>query len=66
MASVMYGAGLRLLECCHLRVKDVDFMRREITVRDGGPRIARGGAALAADPGCSTDPTLLEQTIGRG
>jgi integron integrase len=35
MASVMYGSGLRLLECCRLRVKDVDFGRREITVRDG-------------------------------
>lgn len=35
MASLMYGAGLRLLECCRLRVKDIDFARREITVRDG-------------------------------
>jgi len=35
MASLMYGAGLRLLECARLRVKDVDFARCEITVRDG-------------------------------
>jgi integron integrase len=35
MASLLYGAGLRLLECCHLRVKDVDFDRGEITVHDG-------------------------------
>jgi len=35
MASVMYGSGLRLLECARLRVKDVDFARGEITVRDG-------------------------------
>jgi integron integrase len=35
MASLMYGAGLRLLDCCRLRVKDVDFARRELTVRDG-------------------------------
>ena len=35
MSSLMYGAGLRLLECCRLRVKDVDFGRRVITVRDG-------------------------------
>jgi integrase len=35
MAQVLYGAGLRLLECCRLRVKDVDFARHEITVRDG-------------------------------
>jgi len=38
MASLMYGSGLRLLECCHLRVKDIDFGRREITVRDGKGR----------------------------
>ena len=38
MASLMYGSGLRLLECCCLRVKDVDFARREITVREGKGR----------------------------
>lgn len=35
MASLMYGGGLRLLECASLRVKDLDFERGEITVRDG-------------------------------
>jgi integron integrase len=35
MASLMYGSGLRLLDCCRLRVKDVDFARGELTVRDG-------------------------------
>jgi integron integrase len=35
MASLMYGSGLRLMECCRLRVKDIDLSRREITVRDG-------------------------------
>jgi integron integrase len=35
MASLMYGAGLRLMECLRLRVKDIDFERSEITVRDG-------------------------------
>jgi site-specific recombinase XerD len=35
MASLMYGAGLRLHECCELRVKDVDFDRAELMVRDG-------------------------------
>jgi integron integrase len=34
-ASLLYGAGLRLHECLELRVKDVDFERREITVRRG-------------------------------
>ena len=35
MAELSYGAGLRLLECCRLRVKDVDFDRRQLTVREG-------------------------------
>jgi integrase len=35
MASLMYGSGLRLLECLRLRVKDIDLLRCEITVRDG-------------------------------
>lgn len=35
MASVMYGAGLRLMECLRLRVQDIDFSRNEIFVRDG-------------------------------
>jgi integron integrase len=38
MASLMYGAGLRLLECARLRVKDLDFGRGEITVHDGKGR----------------------------
>jgi integron integrase len=35
MASLLYGAGLRLTECLKLRVKDVDFEYRQIVVRDG-------------------------------
>ena len=35
MAILLYGAGLRLLECCRLRVKDVDFAMNQITIRDG-------------------------------
>lgn len=34
-ASLLYGSGLRLLECLRLRVKDVDFGRNEVVVRDG-------------------------------
>jgi integron integrase len=38
MVALLYASGLRLLECCRLRVKDVDFDRNEITVRDGKGR----------------------------
>jgi integron integrase len=35
MAGLLYGAGLRLMECVRLRVKDIDFAYAKITVRDG-------------------------------
>ena len=35
MARLLYGSGMRLMECCRLRVKDVDLVRREIVVREG-------------------------------
>lgn len=35
MASLMYGAGLRLMEWLRLRVQDIDFARVEFLVRDG-------------------------------
>jgi integrase len=38
MAILLYDAGLRLLECCRLRVKDVDFATNQIMIRDGKGR----------------------------
>jgi integron integrase len=35
MAGLLYGAGLRVMECVRLRVKDIDFDTRRIIVRDG-------------------------------
>ena len=35
LASLLYGAGLRLMEALRLRVKDVDFSQNQIVVRDG-------------------------------
>src|SRR6185312_281757 len=35
MAQLLYGTGMRLLEACRLRVKDVDFARHQLMVRDG-------------------------------
>ena len=51
-ATLLYGAGLRLLECCRLRVKDIDFAREEISVRAGKGQKDRTTvlpAAAAAD-----------------
>jgi len=35
MVSLLYGGGLRLMECHRLRVKDIDFSMKQIIVRDG-------------------------------
>lgn len=35
MAQLLYGAGLRVSECCHLRLKDLDLGRLELVVRSG-------------------------------
>ena len=35
IASLLYGSGLRIMEAVRLRVKDIDFARHEITIRDG-------------------------------
>jgi integrase len=46
MAELMYGSGLRLLECCRLRVMDVDFDRGQIVVREG--KVDKGIPRFAA------------------
>jgi integron integrase len=35
VATLLYGSGLRLLECCRLRVQDIDFGMNQIVARDG-------------------------------
>lgn len=35
MARLLYGTGMRLMECVRLRIKDVDFERGELTIRQG-------------------------------
>ncbi len=35
IASLLYGTGMRVMECMRLRVKDIEFERCEITVREG-------------------------------
>lgn len=38
IATLLYGAGLRLMDALRLRVKDIDFEQNEITIREGSPR----------------------------
>jgi integrase len=38
MAKMVYGCGLRLMECVRLRVKDVDFDQNQIIIRSGKSR----------------------------
>ena len=54
-AQLMYGSGLRVSECVSLRVKDVDFDRREIVVRGGkGASDRRTPLPAACVPGLRT------------
>lgn len=59
MAVLMYGAGLRLIECLRLRVKDVDFEGKELTVREGKGRKDRLTMLTAAAV------TLLQEHLAR-
>jgi hypothetical protein len=38
MAELLYGSGVRIKECCRLRVKDVDLERLQLAVRSGNPQ----------------------------
>jgi integron integrase len=71
MGRLMYGAGLRLLECCRLRMKDIDLERGQLTVRGGKgdkdryvmlPNGARDGLAKQMQWGRA----LHERDLARG
>ena len=52
IAALLYGSGMRLLECCRLRVQDIDFARHEIIVRRGkGGRDRRTMLPASLEPG---------------
>lgn len=52
IASLMYGSGLRVMECLRLRVKDLELTRRELIVRDG-----KGGKdRITVLPGSLVEP----------
>ncbi len=59
---LLYGSGLRLSECLRLRVKDVDFIRNEITVRQGkGNKDRRTMLPLSVKPDLAAYLKQVEQ-----
>jgi integron integrase len=69
MATLFYGSGLRLLECCRLRVKDVDFGRSQILVRDWNGEKDRATmlpAAVAASLAAHLDRVRLRHATDLG
>ncbi len=73
VATLLYGAGLRLLEALHLRVQDVDFESRTLTIRSGKgdrdrraifPNAARAGLRKAIDDSLRQHSTDLERGAG--
>jgi integron integrase len=56
MARLLYGSGLRLMECLRLRVKDLDFAQHQILIRQG--KGARDRISMLPD---SLAPDLLNQ-----
>jgi site-specific recombinase XerD len=64
MAQLLYGCGLRLMECLHLRVKDIDFDQSQIIVREGKGEKDRAAtrppiwAWVTPPPTAATLPTM--------
>lgn len=60
MATLLYGTGMRLMECVRLRVKDVEFARNEIVIRDG-----KGGKDRVTMLPDSVKPSLKAHLLWR-
>jgi integrase len=61
MAMLFYGSGLRLAECLRLRVKDIDFARNEVLVREGKGKQGSSDDATSRRQGltCQTSRPLV-------
>jgi integrase len=63
MASLLYGAGLRLTECLRLRVKDIDFGYSQIVVRDGKGGKDRGSVVSGRWAGAMVRTTDFREPL---
>lgn len=73
MAQLLYGSGMRLSECCQLRLKDLDLSRGEIVVRrgkGGKDRVTMVPELLRAALGAQMDASMAQRrrrlAVGRG
>jgi site-specific recombinase XerD len=57
--TLLYGTGMRLMECLRLRVQDVDFAQNQITIRDG-----KGGKDRRTMPPGAVKPALVQELLG--
>src|SRR5207249_1350004 len=66
---LLYGTGMRVVECLQLRVQDVDFLRNEVTVRDGKgdkDRVAPLPVTVKPDLAAHLDGVRVRHAAGLG
>lgn len=64
-ASLLYGSGLRLMECLRLRVKDLEFEHRAITVHSGkGGQVSTGRQVVGLAAGTGMDIRTVQEQLG--
>lgn len=69
IVRILYGSGLGLMECLRLRIKDLDFSRCQVCVRDGKgskDRITHTTSRCCCSPAAATPPTSSATPVQRG
>lgn len=65
LGKILYGSGLRVIECLRLRVKDLDFERLQITARDTKGHVDRSAQRRAATASSLSDDILANSQACR-